>query len=390
VFSRTISDPELAALWRVHPTTLSTWHTKGLLVSDGISGRTHWYFHNTINRLHGRGRQSTIPDVADLVQWQEQTHKPSLLTAEEVTEQSGYSYDVIARELRSGNLMGFKLPGCLWRIPVQCLAEYIRDISPDAVTKDQASKLLGITTGMVEYILNNDPLALARLQTGPQAEILISKASLLAYIEEHLAKSPEGKTLLTGQEWWMMRELYRFEPLLTQDEAQAKFNVHGRTLKRLISDGTLPCLFTAGGHGRIPLHALERWNTTRLPVGQTLLEQVLGVNKYEAWSMVENPSFCVRKHGTKKPTACPTIECVRKYVASRRITQNFTPESWLDACLEDKMRLVVIDTKTHKLTPDAQKLRAGLKNGNIRGVWLPDKQRIAVSMVDWWRIAHTQ
>src|SRR5687768_11323608 len=110
VSQRRISDPELTKLWRLHRSTLATWHTEGVLTSDGRAQRTdikggrtlHWYHVSTITKLHRNGlrnKSATLPSVSALMSQQAKTGQPSLLTTVEVAERLDMLHDSVMAEI---------------------------------------------------------------------------------------------------------------------------------------------------------------------------------------------------------------------------------------------------------------------------------------------------
>jgi len=393
VSQRRISDPELAEFWRMDRTTLSTWHTHGVLTSDGRDGEgkrdTHWYLYSTITGLHRKGlhnKKATIPAVSALLRYEAETGKPSLLTTAEVATRLDVSQDAVFGEIYAGALVAFKLPGDgRWRVPVQSLAAY--QTTPDTVRRETVAKIIGVREDTVSVMMAANPPLLERVTvrlSGKHPQV--STQSLLAFIDAHLVHDEAGESFLTAQEWWKMRELYEFEELLSLDQIKARFHTHYRVMQRLIKNGEFPCLYTTGGQARIPLHAVQTWNATRIPVTAEFLARAFGISKEEAARFIASPTFCVRRHGKIRPSVCPTVECVTKYVAANRLGVDFDADDWIAESTQGGMQHSAHEIGGSAIYTESIELRRALGQGRLPGVLLPGGTQVAVATADWPQI----
>lgn len=276
-----LHDDDLARLWRVSLSTIEKWRRKKWLVPDShtVEG---WYDPSTVDAYHRAGidkkkahQADLLPDTLTLLTYEAETGKPALLLASEVMDIRGITPDVLYRSTQAGKIIGFKTPG-----GGKLLFPATLVIPPEpkplitGVSLQTASDILGLSYGVTASLLDTDPPELTDIghdesidavtsESDELARIVISDMSLDAYLERHLQKDYRGKPFLTATRWRALRAAFGYDELLTTQAIKHEFHVHGRAIRAAITDGTLPCLRTVGGHARVPRRSVEQWHTTR-------------------------------------------------------------------------------------------------------------------------------
>jgi len=258
--------------------TIEKWRRRKCLVPDShtVEG---WYRLSTIDAYHRAGvdkknahQADLLPDTHTLLKYAAETGKPALLVASEVMRLTGITPDVLYRSTQAGKIIGFKTPGGGKLLFPATLISPPEPIT--GVSLQTASNILGLSYGATASLLDTDPPELTDIghdesidavtsEGDKLARVIISDASLDAYLERHLQKDRDGKPFLTAARWRMLRRALRYDELLTTQAIKHEFHVHGRAIRAAITDGTLPCLRTVGGHARVPRRSVEHWHSTR-------------------------------------------------------------------------------------------------------------------------------
>jgi hypothetical protein len=268
---------DLAKLWRVCPSTIAKWRSRGLLVSDSSrvsSDGPHWYLYSTINEIHRKGLGNlskqfgaALPSVEALVQYERQSGKPAVLLAAEACTPLHLSPHQLYRAVRAGRVPGIKLPGgdrLNFFAPLinEQVGQFVSELPP-YVTLELAEKILGIGgTALSELYAEGGELKRVTDERNP-LRVLIELDSLDTYLERHLQKDSHGNPFLTPAAWRALRRAHGYDELLTIADIKTHVRAHGRLIRAKIADGTLACLRTVGNQARIPWHSVKRWDAQR-------------------------------------------------------------------------------------------------------------------------------
>lgn len=271
-----LTSNELADFWRHAPNQITTWRQQHLLTADAGtgSGKTPYrYFFESIDTVHvhslGPERQhlaSRIPRTEDLLQYARETGRPAFRTATETIKWLDIDKARLHADAAADFIVGLSLFGgrkVLYPGPEVDAYAARFGLGPDwpatGMPREIVMHLTGLTRESILALSSGDtPRLLRTIDTAHPRQILIANRSVMEYLRQNLQRKPDG-TLWMSETAWCVLRITRKDRLVNIRYIEHRFHVGGEVVKRLIENGTLPCLWT-GRTARIPLHAVERWH----------------------------------------------------------------------------------------------------------------------------------
>lgn len=390
---RLMNELALAKFLRIDVNTIYRWRRIGRIAPDAQEGNRHLYAYETVD-IYLRKRVLGVPQqeftVAQLLEYEQHTGKPSLLTVVEVMEQLNLTDRTTVRYyIMQGSLPAFTLadetrdddsrPHTV-RVPAPGLAKFIAETNPDnAVRSFTAAKILGIHHMKVMVLAHAGRLEEVKVKRRLR-EAFVSRDSLLALVTE----------LLDGgdaEAWLAMREKYNYEALFTKQSAAHQYSISYHRLARAVADTELPYLKTRGGQVRIPLHGILDWRMSQSELPTEAIAATFDRSAEDVATWSEAGKWCRIRHGGRRITLCPRQPCITGYITDHRGGNDFTSEDWLMWREQDKLQIVSARAVTETAGSPLifEDLRTAHAEGILRGVLMPDGD-IAVLATDLIRV----
>lgn len=255
-----LSTAELAAFWRVRPTSLARWRSRsGVTMGEHESPHpksTIYYRFSELDEYHRANLHpatTMFPSAAELWGLQLSTGQPALLTVPEVATKVHLTAAGVYYHLVRGHLPATKVMSD-WHIPAPALGPFRAWYDArNTVSVRSAQRMTGLSVGTLSLLSQGDDPEIARADA-VGSELRFDKKSFLAFLDRYLVNCSVDR-------WYALRQLHNYEQLITVHAVRRTFHVNARRFRHLMEpgEGNWPYLRTPGGETRIPYHVVEQW-----------------------------------------------------------------------------------------------------------------------------------